>query len=213
MHMEKCGGTSLDRLLRSEYADGFVLFDPEPIDSMSSPDFPQGTRCVHGHMFYGLHEHFPEQRCEYITLLRNPIERFLSNFEHARRHAHPLREMVKGREGFERFCSEPDARHYRNLFVRRLAGVWDEVTQYDLDRAEQVLRGFAAVGDLAYASRFISRCADRFGWANRQLAHHNAAPRSRPLLTDYSQTQQRQARAANAWDVQLIDRVQEILIR
>lgn len=86
-------------------------------------------------MFYGLHEHFPKQRCDYITLLRDPIERFLSNFEHARRHVHPLREMVTGHEGLERFCNEHAAKHYRDLFVRRLAGVWDEVTQLDLDRA------------------------------------------------------------------------------
>jgi hypothetical protein len=164
-------------------------------------------------MFYGLHERIPKQQCEYITLLRNPVERFLSNFEHACRHEHPLRDMVTGHGGFERFCNEHDARHYRNLFVRRLAGVWGEVTQADLDRAEKALRGFAVVGQLEHSSCFISTCADRFGWRTRQLAHHNAAPRSRPRLHDYSQTQQQQALVVNSWDVQLIERVQDILVR
>jgi hypothetical protein len=213
MHMEKCGGTSLDRLLRDEYADGFVLYDPGSPGFTSIPELPQGIRCVHGHMFYGLHKRFPQQRSEYITLLRNPVERFLSSFEHARRHEHPLRGMVTGHGGFERFCSEHAARHYRNLFVRRLAGVWGEVTQSDLDRAENVLRSFAVVGQLEHSSRFVSTCADRFGWRTRQLAHHNAAPRSGPPLAGYSQEEQQRALAANEWDRQLIERVRDILVR
>lgn len=212
MHMEKCGGTSLHRLLEREYAEGFFLYDPGPPGAAKPQEFPEHLRCVHGHMFYGLHEHFPDRVCEYITLLRDPVDRFVSNFEYVCRYEHPLHAMATGPEGFDRFCSEPAARHYGNLFVRRLAGVWDEVSEDDLDRAERILRTFAVVGQLENAAGFVHACADRFGWREQRLAHLNASPSPRRKWLDYPQDVQRRACAANALDLQLMHRIQDILV-
>ncbi len=211
MHMEKCGGTSLHRLLRAEFGDGFYLYDPGPPESRRKPDFPTATRCVHGHMFFGLHEYFPQRVCHYITLLRDPIDRFLSNYEHICNHEHPLHQMVTGEAGLEHFCSESDARHYRNLFVRRLAGVRDDIEKADLERAEQNLRTFAVVGVLKNADAFTRACVDRFGWRSGQMEHSNHAPGGRRKISDYSEADQQRVLDANDWDLQLMQRVEDLL--
>ena len=213
MHMEKCGGTSLDRLLRAEFGDGFYLYDPGPPEVRGNPEFPDGTQCVHGHMFFGLHQYFPQRICNYITLLRDPIDRFLSNFEHIRNHEHPLHLMAIGDAGLERFCSESGARHYRNLFVRRLAGVRDEIEQADLVRAEQNLRTFAVVGVLEDANAFTRACVKRFGWQDGQLEISNATPGARRKISDCSDADHRRVLAANDWDLQLMRRIEDLLAR
>lgn len=213
MHMEKCGGSSLDRLLREEYAGGFYLYDRGVSDPGSEPDLPADVSCLHGHMFFGLHEKFPQHNCEYITLLRDPVARFVSNFEHICNFEHPLHAMVSGDGGLEVFCVEPASRHYRNLFVRRLAGVRDEIAAVDLDRAEDNLRKFAVVGLLDRVDAFITACTQRFGWKQHQLQHQNKTPGQAMKFDDLSDTQQQIVLAANDWDRQLMQRVEDIFSR
>lgn len=210
MHMEKCGGTSLDRLLRDEYAQGFHLYDRGVPRPDSEPELPTDVSCLHGHMFFGLHEKFPQRRCEYITLLRDPAARFLSNFEHICNFEHPLHAMAFGDGGLEAFCVNPASRHYRNLFVRRLAGVWDEIETSCLNRAEDNLRKFAVVGLLDQVNAFITACTERFGWHQHQLQHQNKTPGHQRKIDDLDQEQMQQVLAANDWDRQLMLRVQDL---
>lgn len=213
MHMEKCGGTSLDRLLRDEYADGFHLYDRSEAKRDNEPALPAGISCLHGHMFYGLHEKFPRSQCEYITLLRDPVDRFLSNFEHVCNYEHPLHSMAIGENGLQDFCVDPQARHYRNLFVRRLSGVWDEIEEVDLIRAEDNLRKFSVIGWLDQVDDFIDACADRFGWKQRLLSYQNKTPGQRRKIDDLDPGLRQQVLAANDWDRKLMLRVTDLLPR
>jgi len=211
MHMEKCGGTSLDRLLRDEYADGFHLYDRGEPRRNNEPELPAGISCLHGHMFFGLHEKFPQRHCEYITLLRDPVDRFLSNFEHVCNYEHPLHSMAIAENGLQIFCADTQARHYRNLFVRRLAGVWDEIEEADLIRAEENLRKFSVIGWLDQVDDFIGACADRFGWQQHQLSYRNKTPGQRRKIDDLDPALREQVLAANEWDQELLLRVKDLV--
>ncbi len=213
MHMEKCGGTSLERLLRDEYADGFHLYDRGAALPDSEPELPVEVSCLHGHMFFGLHQQYPQRGCEYITLLRDPVARFLSNFEHICNFEHPLHTMATGDGGLEAFCAEPASRHYRNLFVRRLAGVRDEIGAADLTRAEDNLRTFAVVGLLDQVEAFITACTQRFGWSQHELQHQNRTPGQTPGIDELTPAQRQKVLAANDWDRQLMLRVEDLFVR
>lgn len=211
MHMEKCGGTSLDRLLRDEYKEGFHLYDRGEPKRDSEPELPAGISCLHGHMFYGLHEKFPQRHCEYITLLRDPVDRFLSNFEHVCNYEHPLHKLAIAENGLHEFCVDSQARHYRNLFVRRLSGVWDEIEEADLNRAEENLRTFSVIGWLDQVDDFISSCHQRFGWQQHQLSYQNKSLGRRRKIEDLDPELQQQVLAANDWDRQLMLRISDLL--
>ena len=213
MHMEKCGGTSLDRLLRKVYGEGFCLYDPSPPESQQEPDFPPSTRCVHGHMFYGLHDYFPGQQCLYVTLLRDPVARFLSNFDHLRRFEHPLQSLARGRGGLDRFSRSYEARHYRNLFVRRLSGAQEDGGEADVDRAEQAIRDFAVVGVLERVDAFIASCISLLDWPDVPFGRHNASPANRGLAAELGEGGLELVREANRWDLELMSRLGDVIIR
>jgi hypothetical protein len=164
-------------------------------------------------MFFGLHERYPKRNCEYITLLRDPMARFLSNFEHICNFEHPLHAIVTAADGLENFCADPASRHYRNLFVRRLAGVWGAIEATDLNRAVDTLCKFAVVGLLENFDAFIAACTQRFSWKQHQLPHQNKIPGLGIMFDDLSDSQQYKVLAANDWDRQLMLRVEGIFSR
>lgn len=213
IHMEKCGGTSFHQLLQRNYGTGFQLFDPGPPEEQRKPQLHPGVRCFHGHMFYGVHTAFPERRFEYITLLRDPVERFLSNLNHIRNHDHPLHDLVTGSKGLHRFCTAPAARHYRNLFVRRLAGVWDEPGEPDLHKAIANLRTFSHVGVLEQVDVFVKQLAAHYTWSDASFPWHNMAPGKRLLLSDLGTEERQLIETANHWDIELMAHVDELLLR
>jgi hypothetical protein len=213
LHMEKCGGTSLDQLLRQQYGEGFFLYDPGPPDQEHEPNIPSQARCLHGHMFYGLHEQFPGRSVEHITLLREPTERFLSQFEHIRRYQHPLHDEIMKPDGLEQLCQLEEARHYRNLFVRRLSGAWNDVGEAELNLAEQRLRSFAVVGQLSRVDAFVRACARRFDWSHAQLGHANAAPGRHTRFAELGEHERDLLNRANHWDLQLWQRIQDLLVQ
>jgi len=176
MHMEKCGGTSFEQVLREAYAKRFFLYDPGP-PGEPEVELPAAIDCLHGHMFFGLHRQFPKRQCRYITLLRDPIERFISNFNHIRRYQHPLHDLVQGDGGFVRFCEDDSARHYRNLFVRRLSEQRGGVDANDLAKAQQVLSRFAVVGSLEHSTDFLDHCRAELNWQTTpSLPYRNDSP-------------------------------------
>lgn len=210
MHMEKCGGTSMEALLRQQYGTAFQLYDPgypQDPQAFSSPE--EGIRCLHGHMYYGLHRQLADRKCSYITILRDPVNRFLSNYQHIRRYKHPLQELINSRDGLGEMCENPQARHYRNLFVRRLAGIDGEPCRADMEQAEHRLRQFALVGKVEQFEAFVGAARARLGWSACQITHKNAAdsdPRTGISTADLERVAQ-----ANALDIELFERVADII--
>lgn len=211
MHMEKCGGTSMEALLRQQYGSAFQLYDPGYPEnpSLFNPPEPD-ISCLHGHMYYGLHRQLVNRECQYITLLRDPVDRFLSNFQHIRRYEHPLQTLINTQDGLREMCENPQARHYRNLFVRRLAGIDREPCVADLEQAELHLRQFALVGKLERFEAFVQAATTRLGWSEHQLPHKNAA-NSHPEV-EVSATELKQVIQANELDIELFERVADIIV-
>src|SRR5206468_6211437 len=83
-------------------------------------------RVVRGHLYYGLHEFLP-QGATYITMLREPVARFLSSYYFIlRRPLHPLHwKLKKERLGVEDYLRLVTHRH--NFQCRLIAGVKDKL--------------------------------------------------------------------------------------
>jgi hypothetical protein len=86
-HIHKTGGQTLAGVIHRQYPRGAVrdiwLQRPETIDEFLA--LPEGERAklraLTGHMPFGFHRYLP-QGARYVTLLRDPVKRFLSEYRH-----------------------------------------------------------------------------------------------------------------------------------
>lgn len=91
MHIPKTAGTSLRNMLLSSFGTNkLIIADvPDPFDyegtlryvSSKIKKFPEAHAII-GHFMYGIHEAIPTDKYKYITFLRDPVERILSEYFH-----------------------------------------------------------------------------------------------------------------------------------
>lgn len=83
MHIPKTGGQTLRGVIKKQY---------EPTESFRCPfmeekiaelpkDFRNRLKFIYGHFLFGTHEYFPKP-FTYITLMRDPVDRFISAYYH-----------------------------------------------------------------------------------------------------------------------------------
>lgn len=86
LHIPKTAGSSFKAILEKVYGDRYLEI-PNTHSALNAwiehikKENLQNIDFVYGHMPYGVHKYFPEGiKCNYITFLRNPIERLMSMF-------------------------------------------------------------------------------------------------------------------------------------
>ncbi|MFH1845155.1 MAG: sulfotransferase [bacterium] len=101
LHIPKTAGSTLRRIVERQY-DARQIFTLEgwrvsERDFMRlSPKLHRQVRLLEGHQFFGLHELLPTES-RYITMLRDPVERIVSQYYHILRSPeHYLHEQVTG---------------------------------------------------------------------------------------------------------------------
>ena len=169
LHLFKCGGTTVIERLRSRLGAASVLHvrDVHAFDAELRRD-SAGARnhaAVVGHLSLPLLEaHFADWA--WITVLRDPVDRMLSQYHHFRREAGGLGEVegeADGDHAFRvRFCAENDLLAFatsedprltvytRNYMTRKIAGIIRRRRTHLGDKAQATAIGnlprFAAVG-------------------------------------------------------------------
>jgi hypothetical protein len=101
LHLPKCGGTTLNRIIEWEY-DPLRVFSIDPVLFLWSYKklnrWPAKRlarmQVFKGHMPFGIHQRLP-QKATYITFLRDPVERVISAYYFARSYLlHPLHSWI-----------------------------------------------------------------------------------------------------------------------
>ncbi len=142
LHLFKCGGTTVIERLRSRLGASAVLHvkDVHALDAALGRGEAalSGRRAVVGHLSLPLLEdHFADWA--WVTVLRDPVDRMLSQYHHFRREAVTLGTSAEDADGDHsfrvRFCAENDLLAFatsedprltvytRNYMTRKLAGV------------------------------------------------------------------------------------------
>jgi hypothetical protein len=202
IHIPKCGGSTLNHVLRSNYSDEERFYvDPSAVrrsrkELSSLPeDRKSNFRLLHGHLSYGWHEHLP-QDATYFTIIRDPVARVVSHYNYVRfrtDHSHYLRETVQKEDmSIAEYVTSGVCDEMNNGMVRLLAGVEDIVQEpygesdlpYGtndpalLDRALDNLENhFAAVGVQEQFDRSLLLFRDRLGLQSISYQRKNTGGR------------------------------------
>ncbi|HEY0080868.1 MAG TPA: polyhydroxyalkanoic acid system family protein [Pyrinomonadaceae bacterium] len=135
-------------------------------------------RAVIGHFWFGLHEHVARPS-NYITLLRNPLERVVSLYYYAK-----LSETMS----MEEFVTSPPFKEVDNDQTRRIAGDDPEIggcTSETLRKAKENLRKhFAVVGLTERFDETLVLLKRRLGWTREVLSYpRNVNPHRMPTAS------------------------------
>ena len=167
-----------------------VYYPPVGIDQSFVPDDEvrrilcrPDVRAVVGHFSFGLHE-WIHRRCEYVTLLRHPVDRIVSLYRHVATWEHePLHSAVvtKG-VSLKDFVTELCFTEVDNGQARRIAGVLSPFGKCDRDVLERAKRNivnhFAVVGLTERLVESIALMKDRMNWLSAPMLRRKNASAS-----------------------------------
>jgi hypothetical protein len=155
LHIPKTAGQSLHFVALRNYAQREkihlnILDNPLEVEMERIPlEARSRARLLWGHMPYGVHEHMP-RHCDYITVLREPIDRIISVYKHIlRTPSHVLHDRLVGAGvGLEEYVeSGIDAGQTENSQTRQLSGrQFGALDREALEQAKRNLEGFLLVG-------------------------------------------------------------------
>ena len=231
IHIPRTAGTSIRTALDS-------LFSPEeriytyarrswaiPPDRLGELD--EGTRrralLVFGHAPFGLHRDLP-QRCRYATLVRDPVERVISNFYFyantlAKRTARGLapgtrmeQAVASGEIDLAGYLRSEGPAPPPNLMTRWIAGRTGTGSADDpvlLEKARRNIdRRFVGIGTTQHSQQFIDLLAEHMIWGAVTVGRVNPNPR-RKQTDQLDPTVLDLARERNALDLALYEWVLE----
>jgi hypothetical protein len=190
VHLPKCGGTTLNRLIEWEYPLTRVFSIDPSFFRWSyrrllrwSPSRLSRMRVFQGHMPFGLHRLLP-QKATYITVLRDPVDRGISDYYYAlSRVVHPQHRIMK-RLTLEQYIQMTP---YANVQTKLLAGqdpgydfLGGDCTDDTFKLAKENLAArFGLVGLTERFDETLALAKIRFGWRIPNYASFNVT-RGRP---------------------------------
>lgn len=189
LHVAKCGGTTMLHYLERQ-CKTFHLKAWWRSDWV----IPGGTECLFSHCPYGEPDkqsrdprwalRLPSKH-QYVTFLRDPVDRIISNYFFIRAHPNHPGHRVYTEHYLEDIIQTNVHSTLDNGIVRLISGRQDigvlppitEVTRDDLERAKENIATFAMVGFVETYDEDLARFADLFGWKSLAYTRHRTGQR------------------------------------
>ena len=212
LHIPKTAGTTVDVVLRRQYAPGEVIrFSSFKNGVRAFEEIPKhvraSARLVKGHVHFGVHRYL-EGHWDYATILREPIARVVSVYRYIRaERLHPFHETVMRRDmGLEEFVESGIGwRGTNNGQTRQVAGIEGRAVVDDraLDLAIENLRKyFVVVGIQEKLDESLLLLKRKCSWHMSLYVSRNVSGGTVPRL---SAREQRLIETNNELDIALYD--------
>jgi hypothetical protein len=185
LHLHRTGGISLSTILRRYYNSDVEFKLDEHTEkyetgvarfkSLSQEDRDR-IKLLRGHMPFGMHVYFSNP-CDYITIIRDPIERIISEYNSRRLNPAKYRNFKQADMSSLKNFVNSNIDSIDNYQTRVLSGNWgkeQEVGAYvtplqekDFEKAKDNLKNyFKVVGTTERLDEVILVMAKIFGWEN-----------------------------------------------
>ena len=209
VHIPKCAGSSFRQVLKRWFGERALFLDThdhaalaEGVDRLAVP-----PRAIAGHLPFGLHQGLPLRPC-CVSLVRHPLDRFVSFYGHARRTSdHPLHAAAArlDLEGFYDFSLQDERARGSTVAVQCF--FLSRSRSFEAARAV-IDRRYALLAPTERYGEFVAALAERFGRQPPELEPRNVGERqegleaARAILSD-------RIRADHAEDLKLFTYVCE----
>ncbi|MFC3884152.1 sulfotransferase family 2 domain-containing protein [Bacillus songklensis] len=208
MHIPKTGGTTLKNIIKKQYHSKEVWFHMEKdmIPKLKEKRKIDQLKCVGGHCWYGLHEYF-KRPYQYFTILRNPIDRIVSEYYYILRRPHhkayPQVQNMSLMEFIHHFPLKSS-----NQQTRRISGC---IHEPDLDLAKKNLQNnFTVAGLSEMFDESIFLMKKTFNWGDISYSKENVT-NNRPSVTDMPKDILSELEKRNEMDLELYTFTKELL--
>jgi hypothetical protein len=211
LHLPKCGGTTLNRLIEWEYSPlriysvdpSFFRWSYYRLLALPARRLAR-LQVVKGHMPFGIHKRLPLP-ATYITVLREPVERVISEYYFARHYRlHPqYRRMQK--LSLEQYATTTPHHNLQCKLLAGLPGPRDFLAGDCTDETLQVAKAnlaqhFAIAGLTERFEETLALIKILFGWKLAHYASFNVTP-IRPRKAAVDESVQRIIAERNRFDV------------
>lgn len=199
-HIPKSAGTTLNSVLQKNYPpENLVECGINTQEFMADlrtwpPERLAQIRLLQGHFPFGIHELLPG-RPQYFTILRDPVERVISYYHHARREpAHYLHGLIHDNNWTLRDLLESRLPLMMNdAQVRLICGAFEsppfgEVDDGHLERAVANLHTFEMVGVTEAFDLTLLLLQRAFGWRHIGYRPVNVGDNRRPAEAQSAET-------------------------
>ena len=200
LHIPKAAGSTLNRVIAQNYRPAAILKVGGKSEAALLGALTGEVRLIAGHRRFGIHAELARP-FTYITVLRDPVERVLSQYHFVRRlSSHPLHAVVASGE----LSLRDYARQSPDSQTRFLAGFNVEDTAL-LDQAKSnLLAHFAVAGLTERFDETVVLLQRALGWRVRPFANSNVSA-IRPKSGGHSREDLDAIRECNRLDLALYD--------
>jgi hypothetical protein len=208
MHIPKTAGTTLAWIVKQQYRPADVCHAypghlEQILEARNQLRSPTPPRAVIGHYRFGLHDGIlPAPR--YVTLVRDPIDQVLSNFNYMAGSDDPLHKTVLSPgTDIDEFADHDQAGNLQTQFLTNQFRVDIEADPEGAYRKaiETIETQFVGVGTVEAFDASVRVIADRVGWRVRPAPRLNQTPDRPGKLTRWTVSPATLARIAAANEV------------
>lgn len=213
LHMPKTGGTTLKKIIRKNYPKQNVFdvyVDRKHLSSRLAELAEKQVQCIQGHFPFGVHQFF-QQPSTYITILRDPVDRIISEYYFIRSIPwHSLHPKVSNMS-LQEYQQSPLTQNLQTVYIlgRKFGS---PLSEDDLAQAKENLENyFSVVGitDMFDESLFLMK--EQFQWRNTVYTKANVT-NQRPKKHELPEDIRTQIQQNNEWDMKLYQFAKQRLI-
>lgn len=212
LHIPKTGGTTLHNILLRNYSASQqkLILGPQDLDDFQNSTLEERDRfsLIRGHFVFGIHK-LISRDYTYITFLRDPKERLLSQYRYIITNPrHPRHKVFKdGNISLEQFLQDGLVKNADNAQVRSISGNRDlpfrSIGETHFNQAKENLeRDFLLYAPLTEFDSFLVAGKLLFGWKGLYYLPLNVNKTKKPPI---SKKEQSLLEELTFWDEKILE--------